>query len=171
MPGSFLSSCLLILSLSYEYLTILDTVTSFLQKRRRFLTKVNNPAMTGNTRERSSLWAPIAVEVALSLLGFWTLWAFPYNNGLLGILKSQTEPGALIPGPTAAPMKQTYTGIPPFDNQLTTLVSFFYTAIDGNRGDVSLAFLGLGGAVLAAWSLVTVESYRSGNQGKWLITS
>ncbi len=127
--------------------------------------------MASNTKNRSGLWAPIAVEIALSLLGFWTLWAFPYNNGLLKILKSQTEPGALIPGPTAAPMKQTYTGIPPVDNQLTILVSFFYTAIDGNRGDVSLAFLGLGGAVLAAWSLVTIESYRSGNQGKWLITT
>ena len=127
--------------------------------------------MASNAKDRSGLWIPIAIEVVLSLLGFWTLWAFPYNNGLLKILKNQTEAGALIPGPTAAPMKQTYTGIPPVDNQLTVLVSFFYTAIDGNRGDVSLSFLGLGGGVLAAWTLITVESFRSGNKSNVLIKS
>jgi hypothetical protein len=127
--------------------------------------------MPGYTRDNINLWLPIGLEIALALLGFWTLWAFPYNNGLLKILQDETRPGALIPGPTAAPMKQTYTGIGPVDRELTTLVSFFYTAIYGNRGDVSLSFLGLGGHVLAAWALVTVESYRNGNQGKWLITS
>ena len=127
--------------------------------------------MAGNTDKRSALWVPIAIEVALAALGFWTLWGFPYNNGLLKMLKHQTEKGALIPGPMVAPMKQTYTGIGPIDNQLTILVSFFYTAIDGNRGDISLSFLVLGGGVLAAWTLVTVESYRSANKSKWLITS
>jgi hypothetical protein len=123
------------------------------------------------TKAASSLWLPITIEVVLALLGFWTLWGFPYNNGLLKILKDQTAPGALIPGPTAAPMKQTYTGIGPIDNQLTILVSFFYTAIDGNRADISLSFLGLGGGVLAAWVLITIESYRYGNKDNWIITS
>jgi hypothetical protein len=126
--------------------------------------------MPATTKIPPSVKIPIVIEVMLSLFGFWTLWAFPYNNGLLKILKSMTEPGALIPGPTAAPMKQTYTGIEPVDNQLTILVSFFYTAIDGNRGDVSISFLGLGGAVLAAWTLITIESYRSGNKDKKILT-
>jgi hypothetical protein len=127
--------------------------------------------MPVTTKAASSLWLPITIEVVLALLGFWTLWGFPYSNGLLKILKDQTAPGALIPGPTAAPMKQTYTGIGPIDNQLTILVSFFYTAIDGNRADVSLSFLGLGGGVLAAWVLISIESYRYGNKDKWIITS
>lgn len=124
-----------------------------------------------NTKANSGLWLPIALQVALSLFGFWTLWAFPYNNGLLKILKSETEPGAMIPGPAKADMRQVYTGLKPVDNQLTILVSFFYTAIDGNRGDVSLSFGGLGGAVLAAWILITVEGLRNGNSGKFLIVS
>lgn len=112
-----------------------------------------------------------ALLIFLSLAGFWTLWVFPYQNGLLKILGAQSQPGAVIPGPTLAPMKQTYTGIGPVDKQLTTLVSFFYTAIDGNRADVSLSFLDLGGQVLAAWVLIMVESLRVGNKGKFLLTA
>lgn len=109
--------------------------------------------------------------IVLSIAGFWTLWGFPYQNGLLKILGQQTEPGAVIPGPTVAQMKQSYTGIGPVDKQLTVLVSFFYTAIDGNRADVSLSFLYLGGQVLASWVLVMVEGIRAGNQSKLLLTT
>ncbi|KAK4943508.1 hypothetical protein LTR10_016999 [Elasticomyces elasticus] len=118
-----------------------------------------------------ALTVPKILLILLSIAGFWTLWAFPYQNGLLKILSQQNEPGAVIPGPTAAPMKQTYTGIGPVDKQLTILVSFFYTAIDGNRADVSLSFLYLGGQVLAAWVLVIIESLRVGNQGKFILTA
>jgi hypothetical protein len=118
-----------------------------------------------------ALTIPKALLIFLSICGFWTLWVFPYQNGLLKILAAQSAPGAVIPGPTAAPMKQTYTGIGPVDKQLTTLVSFFYTAIDGNRADVSLSFLDLGGQVLSAWTLITIEGLRAGNQGKFLLTA
>ena len=107
----------------------------------------------------------------LAAAGFWALWGFPYKNGLLQILGDLSRPGASIPGPTMAPMKQSYTGIRTLDKQLTTLVGFFYTATDGNRADVSLSFLDLGGQVLAAWTLITVESLRAGNEGKRLLTS
>jgi len=109
--------------------------------------------------------------VVLALLGFWTLWVFPYKNGLLKILGHQTEPGAVIPGPTIAPMKQTYIGIRPVDNQLTVLVSFFYTAIDGNRADISLSFLALGGQVLGLWVLIMVESLRNAHHGMFFLTA
>lgn len=118
-----------------------------------------------------ALDVPKILLILLSVAGFWTLWGFPYQNGLLKILSHQSEPGALIPGPTAAPMKQTYTGIGVVDKQLTTLVSFFYTAIDGNRADVSLSFLYLGGQVLASWVLIMVEGFRNGNRGKFILTA
>ena len=126
--------------------------------------------MAPSTRDNAPLALAIGLQIGLAALGFWTLWGFPYNNGLLAILKGQTEAGAMIPGPTVAPMKQTYTGIKPIDSQLTILVSFFYTAIDGNRGDVSLSFSGLGGNVLASWVLITLEGLRNGNKGKWYLT-
>lgn len=106
-----------------------------------------------------------------SALGFWALWGFPSRNNLLHYLGELSEPGATIPGPTYQPMKQTYTGIKPLDKQLTTLVGFFYTAIDGNRFDISLNFLNLGSQVLAAWILITTESYRAGNNGSLILTS
>lgn len=121
--------------------------------------------------DNKPLVGPIAVQVLLAALGFWTLWPFPYNNGLLKFLGAQTEAGAVIPGPTVAPMKQTYTGVGPVDNQLTVLVSFFYTAIDGNRGDISIAFLSLGSHVIAAWVLITLEGLRAANRGKFFLVS
>ncbi|RMZ92026.1 hypothetical protein DV736_g768, partial [Chaetothyriales sp. CBS 134916] len=127
--------------------------------------------MPNYSRQGPTPWLPILLEAGLALLGFWTLWGFPYRNGLLALLKAQAEAGALIPGPTVASMRQIYTGIKPIDNQLTVLVSFFYTAIDGNRGDVSLSFFGLGGQVLASWVLITVEGLRAGNDGKWFLTA
>ncbi|EXJ93081.1 hypothetical protein A1O3_01637 [Capronia epimyces CBS 606.96] len=118
-----------------------------------------------------ALTGPTLLLIFLSICGFWTLWVFPYRNGLLAILGRQSEPGAVIPGPTPAPMKQTYTGIGVVDKELTSLVSFFYTAIDGNRADVSLSFLYLGGQVLAAWALITTEGLRAGNQTKFILTA
>ena len=118
-----------------------------------------------------ALLAHRVLLVLLALAGFWTLWGFPYQNGLLKILEHQTEPGAVIPGPTVAPMKQTYIGIGVVDKQLTVLVSFFYAAIDGNRADVSLSFLYLGGQVLAAWVLIMVEGLRKGNRDKFFLTA
>ena len=117
------------------------------------------------------LTTPKVLLFLLSAWGFWTLWGFPYTNGMLKILKDLSSPGALIPGPTWAPMKQHYTGIKLIDQQLTTLSAFFFTAVDGNRADVSLIGLDLGGSVVAAWMLMTVESMRAGNRGKTLITS
>lgn len=118
-----------------------------------------------------ALTVPKLLLILLSAAGFWTLWGFPYQNGLLKILGHQREPGAVIPGPTVAAMKQTYIGIGPVDKQLTVLVSFFYTAIDGNRADVSLSFLYLGGQVLAAWVLITIEGIRAGNREKFILTA
>ena len=178
LPKAVIPSFILSLSSFFIYCSDASSLTS-----RNRIISINNHlplnlalcsiryTMPGYTRESAALWVPIALEIALAALGFWTLWGFPYKNGLLAILKSQTEAGAMIPGPTAAPMRQTYTGIGPVDNQLTILVSFFYTAIDGNRGDVSLSFFGLGGHVLASWVLITIESLRSGNKSKWFLTA
>lgn len=118
-----------------------------------------------------ALTLPKLLLIALSVAGFWTLWGFPYQNGLLKLLGEQSEAGAVLPGSAIAPMKQTYTGIQVVDKQLTTLVSFFYTAIDGNRADISLSFMALGGQVLGAWTLITIESLRVANQGKFLLTA
>lgn len=117
------------------------------------------------------LLIPKIVLLLLSAWGWWTLWGFPYTNGLLKILSDLSLPGASIPGPTYAPMKQRYTGIKFIDQQLIPLTAFFYTAVDGNRADVSLIGLDFGSSVVAAWMLMTVESMRLGNQGKWWITS
>jgi len=117
------------------------------------------------------LQIPKIVLLLLAAWSFWTLWGFPYTNGLLRILNDLSAPGASIPGPTRSPMKQKWTGIKAVDVQTTNLVGFFYTAIDGNRLDVSLSGLDFGGQVVAAWMLFTTESMRWGNQGKYLVTA
>ncbi len=114
---------------------------------------------------------PVVLLVLLSAWSFWTLWGFPYTNGMLAMLADLHRPGASIPGPSFAPMKQVYTGLKAIDAQLTTLVAFFYTVIDGTRADVSLAGLDFGAQVVAVWVLFTVEGLRWGNRGKWYLTS
>ena len=118
-----------------------------------------------------SLTIPRLALVALTIAAFWTLWGFPIQNGLLELLGDLKKPGAVIPGPTPAPMKQKYTGIKFVDGQLTILVGFFITAVDGNRADISLSGMDLAGQVFAAWMLITIEAYRYGNKGLWYITA
>lgn len=65
-------------------------------------------------------------------------------------------------------MKQDFTGVDVADKKLTTLVGFFFTAVDGYRVDITLSFFNLGSQVLAAWILITGERYRFGNFRSWL---
>lgn len=103
----------------------------------------------------------------LSLGGCLTLWGFSYTNGLLQILTEHCEPAAQQLS-TTGPKRTVYTGIGPVDGQLTTLITFFYTAIDGNRPDVSMVGLDFVGQIIATWMLMVLESLRKGNRGKLL---
>lgn len=108
-----------------------------------------------------------SILVLLSAWGFWSLWGFPYTNGLLKMLADLQKPRTLLVN-TNEPMKTHFTGNEAVDKQLTILVASVYTATDGNRPDVSLSGLNFGGQVIAAWILIAIEGMREGNRGKYI---
>jgi hypothetical protein len=113
-------------------------------------------------------------KTILLLFGVWaiyTLWIVPYQNGLLTSLIDLQKPGTFLPGTKMVPTRHYYTGIKTLDNQIATMVAFFWPALDGTRVDVSLVFLEIVTQAMATWVLVTIESLRVGNKGKWSITS
>jgi hypothetical protein len=106
-----------------------------------------------------------------SVWAVYVLWIVPYQNGLLKSLIDLQKPGTYLPGTKMVPMRHHYTGIKPLDNQIAMMVAFFWPALDGSRVDVSLVFLEIVTQAMATWVLVTIESVRVGNKGKWYITS
>lgn len=101
----------------------------------------------------------------------YTLWIFPYQNGLLTALMDLQEPGTYLPGSQILPVRHRYTGIRVLDKHIVTMVGLFWPALEGSRADVSLVFLEVVTQAMATCVLVTVEALRVGNKGKWYLTS
>lgn len=83
------------------------------------------------------------------------------NNGLnhlaQGAITAKTLPG------TNEPLRTIYTGIEPVDNVLAALTTFFWPATDGSNPTLTLHSIAFSGTFGAAWTLVTLESWRRGN--------
>ena len=117
----------------------------------------------------------MTISKAILLLSFawavYVLWIVPYQNGLLTAALDIQMPGANLPGSKLVPARHHYSGVRVLDNQITTMTGLFWPALDGSRADVSLVFLEIATQAMATWILVTIESLRVGNKGKWYITS
>jgi hypothetical protein len=101
----------------------------------------------------------------------YTLWIVPYQNGLLTSLLELQKPATYLPGSGMVAARHHYTGFKLLDDQILTMVAFFWSALDGSRADVSLVCLEIVTQAMATWVLVTIESVRMGNKGKWYINS
>jgi hypothetical protein len=101
----------------------------------------------------------------------YALWMVPFQNGLIAQLLDLQTADSHLPGSRSVRARQYYTGIKPIDNQILIMVGFFWPGIDGSRVDISLVLLDLVAQAVATWVLVTIESLRIGNRGKWYITS
>jgi hypothetical protein len=105
----------------------------------------------------------------LSFIGaFGTLYLIG-SNGTSEMIRGyiRREP-AYLPG-TSDPLLKSYSGVKGIDRQLLVLVTFFSPTFDLNNRDLSLFSLFGGGQLGAAWTLMMLESVRTGNKGK-LIT-
>ncbi|KAF7504493.1 hypothetical protein GJ744_002173 [Endocarpon pusillum] len=101
----------------------------------------------------------------------YVLWIVSYQNGLLTAARDIQKPGGNLPGSELVPARHRYTGVGVLDKQIKIMTGFFWPALDGSRADVSLVFLEITTQVIATWILLTIESLRVGNKGKWYITS
>lgn len=103
---------------------------------------------------------------ALSLVGVFGAYIVGGHNGTfehITNLVRQENPPAVFPDTKYLLLKD-YTGIKALDRQLTVLVTFFATVVDRRNVAVWLhAIYGLG-QLGAAWTLLVMESLRSGNK-------
>jgi hypothetical protein len=108
----------------------------------------------------------IIILPILSLIGAFGTWTLGGTNGTFkSIVKLIEHDDALFPGSDSALLKS-YTGIGPIDNQLSILVTFFSPVVDSSNGACALfAILG-SGQFGAIWTLMMMESMRTGNVGK-----
>jgi hypothetical protein len=81
----------------------------------------------------------------------------------ISTLAAQESP--VFPGSNVLLLRQ-YTGVRAIDRQLSVLVTFFAPVVDSRSGTLYLyAIFGLG-QFGAAWTLLVMESLRSGNKGR-----
>jgi hypothetical protein len=117
--------------------------------------------MTSTTRGVALLLLPL-----LSVAAVYCLWIVASNNGLfkqISDLAQQKQP--FFPG-SESPLVLKYTGVAAVDRQLTTLVAFFGPVFQGGNEPLNLFSLFGFGQFGAAWTLLLMESFRKGNQGK-----
>ena len=106
-----------------------------------------------------------------SVVGALGTWGLGSRNGLGYFLANiNTEETPLFPGSDDKLLKS-YTGISILDAQLTTLVAFFAPTVDKSNPALFLfTIFGLG-QFGGAWTLLVLESMRSGNIGKYKAVS
>jgi hypothetical protein len=117
--------------------------------------------MTSLTRGAGLLLLPL-----LSGVAFYCLWIASIRNGLfkqIEELVQQKQPP--FPG-SGSPLVRSYTGVAAVDQQLATLVTFFGPVVQGGNEPLNLFSLFGLGQCGAAWTLLLMESFRKGNQGK-----
>jgi len=95
--------------------------------------------------------------LVLTLFGAWYFHAF---SKTLTKLTAQT----LLSSGIA--YHNVYTGITQIDTILSILLTFFWTALDGEHPDVCLTSILFAGQAVAAWTLTMLEGVRTGNSGR-----
>jgi hypothetical protein len=104
--------------------------------------------------------------VLLSLLawGVFSLFVFSFKNGFIAVMQQAIDSGILLPSGEA--LRTEYTGISLIDQLLTSLTPFFYPLAEGNAPGLLLHSVNFAGCIGSLWTVVLLESLRSGNRGK-----
>ncbi|UNI21307.1 hypothetical protein JDV02_007308 [Purpureocillium takamizusanense] len=109
----------------------------------------------------------MAAKLLLPLLSasvFYAIFYFATVNGLRGLADQSIASGTL-PGTDKWPLRTVYTGIGKVDELLTILTTFFWPVTDGAHPALLLHSIAFSGTFCSAWVLVTLESWRKGNNG------
>ncbi|PGG95778.1 hypothetical protein AJ79_09878 [Helicocarpus griseus UAMH5409] len=98
-----------------------------------------------------------------SLFGVYSIFVFSRQNGFLDRVDQAVAAGKL-PG-TDEPLRTDLTGVAALDQLLATLITFFWTTIDGSAPATMLHGLNFAGALGGLWPIVLLEAARPGNKG------
>lgn len=114
--------------------------------------------------------ATLAVRIllaCLSLVAVYTKYYLSIRNGfipMLAMLKAQN----LLPG-GEVPLRARYTMCGPVDNFLAACTLFFWPALSGNCGPLSIYGLAFAGAMVPAWIIVSDQTRQSNNPRRSLV--
>jgi hypothetical protein len=105
-----------------------------------------------------------ALLPALSAVGAFGTTILAQRSGLFdSIIANQKQRPALLPNSKARLIRK-WTHVPPVDNLLGFLVTFFWPIVDGKDATVSLQSRHFVGQLVAIWSLIEMEGARSGKE-------
>jgi hypothetical protein len=135
------------------------TISSKTRRRRRKEKGKKTPNALNTMAQSTSI-----VFLALSALGFLTLWALMTGNGTLLALIISAWTGTF---PDGAKLKSSYTGLVIIDFPLSILVAFFYGLQSLEEVAPFLMLLDLV-AALSVINLMTVVESRRSPPASWL---
>ncbi|GFG18757.1 hypothetical protein IFM5058_09331 [Aspergillus udagawae] len=112
----------------------------------------------------------MTARLILPLLSVFALYAIFYFAEINGLnrLAHEAISTKTLPG-TNELLRTVYTGIEQVDVVLAALTTFFWPATDGSNPTLTLHSIAFSGTFGAAWTLVTLESWRRGNA--WTIAA
>jgi hypothetical protein len=110
--------------------------------------------------------ATLVLLPILSIAGAFASLVAAKRNGTFAIMKEKVAQGPASFPEIDGLLLRTYTGIGWLDSHLTKLVAFFAPALHPSHVDLVLFSVFGFGQLGAAWTLLMMESLRSGNRGK-----
>ena len=101
-----------------------------------------------------------------ALLGLYSTCFLAFRNGVVAHMERQRSLGYL---PSAeGPLSFSYTGIAPFDIMISHLMVFFWPVAEAHSPALTVFWINFGGQLASSWTLISLESVRVGNQGRWI---
>jgi hypothetical protein len=104
--------------------------------------------------------------VVLTVIGAYTIHGLSVQNGLYEMINASKAQG-FLPDNAKTAYTAKFTGFGPVDDFLATLLTFFWPAATGQGGaGLTLMSILFGGQSCAAITMVMIEGFRKGNEGK-----
>jgi hypothetical protein len=137
-----------------------------ISKRTIFLLLISIHTLATNITMSTSLqtYTSYALLPALSAVGAFGTTILAQRSGLFNsIIANLKQRPALLPNSKARLIRK-WTHVPPVDNLLGFLVTFFWPVVDGKDATISFQSRHFAGQLIAIWSLIEMEGVRSGDK-------
>ena len=107
----------------------------------------------------------ISALAMIFVLGIDCMYGLIYRNGYIeALVKLRDEGPHVLPG-SDIPILTRFTGFPPMDKLLTLAEVMFWNVTDGSAPALSLYAFQFAGQLVPLWTIIFIESLRSGNLG------
>lgn len=105
---------------------------------------------------RTFFWLALGAGLYLTII-------LAVQNGTIGTIQGIQNSGNLPQ--SEIPLRRFYTGISPIDNQLSSLIIFFWPIADAHLPTLTVFWVNFCGELVMSWTLIMIEGMRKGNKG------